>query len=234
MHKWVLSLLLLLFFHQRGDGQSRLDVGVSLAPSIERQLWLGTKDWFKFHDRPSLNFGGIVRIHAIEKLNISTGLWIYDKGSFFRLASINPPYTTPITTTHNFHSWYITLPITLSYDIRLKKGSIIYPSLGLAYGRVVWKYTIKRFANERVYHNRYYDSTNENYWGVNLGIGMEYQLKEGASISVRPNYFRQLNRGWDLNAEETNQGRHDSFVVDFMILYDWDILFGDGAAEEIP
>jgi len=218
-----MSLLLLLSTFSCAHSQSKLNIGLILAPSIEQKLWLGTMDWIKFSDRGSLNFGGSIKYDLSRNIHLTSGVVLYDKGALYR-SYLNATQTPLITRTHYSHSWYAGLPLSIGYSIRLNEKSIVFPSIGITYGRVVWKYTITKYTDERNYHNRSYDSTNENYWGLDVGIGMEYQLKDGKSILLRPHYMRQLNRGWDLNPEKTNQGRFDSYVVDFVLFYDWDTI----------
>jgi len=231
----LLRLLIILFIwvallFNITKGQSKFSVGTIVAPSIERQLWLGTVEWLDYQDKPQINFG-IGCSYSYKQFSLLSGLMVYDKGSYIRAKWANSSFPNDPVVKITFHNWYLSIPLTLDYNIKLKDRSSINPTIGVVYGRILWKYSMWKYYDKTEYHSRSYTRTNDNFFGLILGVGFKYRLNENSVIILRPNYIRQLNKGWDLNEEKNNLGRYDSYVFDLILLYDWNHLFNKKKAE---
>lgn len=222
---YLILLLLLCFVSNSSQAQQKFSLGVLAAPSIENRIWLGD-DWINFRPKASFNYGLLMKFYLNEQFFLQTGISIYDKGSryYVRFISHVPNSEYYLDTLHHTrivgHTWYLSSPTTINMILIHSDRTRLHLSGGVTYGRRILVYDTFKFDNSE-YDKEYiitsYSSNKINYWGASLGFGMNYRLSPRFSLEIKPNYIRQLTRGWSESTTMDNRGRHDSYVLDLVL-----------------
>lgn len=218
-------LLLFLLLSITAGAQQKFSFGLKAAPSVEKKVWLGD-DWIDFKPKASFNYGLLGKFYFNEKYFIQTGISLHDKGTRYYVRFISHIPNTEYyldTLDHTRivrHIWYLSAPTTINYVLFSSERTKVHLSAGITYGRKVFEFYTIKFKDdlyEKEYRPDTYSSTRKHYWGATMGIGIDYEISPRLSLEVRPNYVRQLTRGWDVSTAMDNQGRYDSYVLDIIL-----------------
>ena len=176
-----------------------------ISPSIEKMI---ASDRFPtYNSRLSLNYGLKSNLYLTPQIKLNTGLILLDKGSV-------APVTIETDLFH--HALYLSVPISVQYNLSITKRTSVGPSVGLIYGRRVYEY-FKQITRDRVSYALETWNVNDNYFGGTLGLEINSTITDRFSLSITPRYNRQLN---DLRKSTTIiQERFDSFLLEITCWY---------------
>jgi opacity protein-like surface antigen len=193
------------------NAQDNMSVGLMLSPSLES--FVRNRSDIIDKSKLSYNFGLMGKYRFSDKTSLRTGLVIYNKGTRY-----DAPGGYPSRELVN-HTWFLSIPLTVDYEIGINKNMAIGSSAGFIYGRKVWDFYIQNKEGKKHYVQPF-NFISKDYLGFTFGIGPSFMLSSNLNIDIRPTYVRQLNDGWYNKWEPSSEvERLNSFLIDMTLWF---------------
>jgi opacity protein-like surface antigen len=196
----------------KANGQEKWSIGYMMSPSLESFQRIRTT----IVDKPKLsyNFGVKGKYRFTDRVCLSTGLIVYNKGTRYDATGGYPPRELVN------HIWFLSIPLTVDYKLPINKKISINSSAGFIYGRKVWDFFIQDVEGRGKEYAHPFSFISNSYLGFTFGFGPSFKISPNLDIEVKPSYLRQLNDGWSNEWNDSSEvERLNSFLLDVTLWY---------------
>jgi hypothetical protein len=191
----VLSLLQLSFALIPSNVAAQLRIAVMAAPAIQNLTIVEATitDGPNARLLPQL---GVVGSYGIGK-GFSVRLGLRYEAHGFRVLPFDPLGPAYGRYFQFFRIDYAKAAIGGSYAVRVANRLTLGGAVDMVYGVRCSGSIKKRNADNRLENYRISASYYNNYWGLDMGLTLQYQLPSGIGIALSPTFQTQINKVFD-------------------------------------
>lgn len=193
--------------------KNNFSFGVTFSPSVEGFYKPeDPNNRLKNKKKASYNFGLKTRYFASNRIGISSGLMIYNKGRAYTSSLAPIPGQTYNFVWLSSSIWYLTIPLNLQIYFPLPNQNTLSSNIGFTFGRKVFQY-FHQIDPQNNFYTIATDASSNNHLALVLGLSYAIQIRT-VTVEMMPCYIRQLNSGWEYRRVSKPKTRFDSYLLE--------------------